>query len=153
VFGNNSNSVASAEAVVMMKEHIIETIGEIRYTISSGGSGGSMLQHQISNAYPGLVDGIQPSASLEDVWSLDTEAQDCSLLVRYFTSSSSLWPDIAQQNTVMDNANELPGTCRGIVNAPAYKLDNSGMNPTSASCTATGGTGFGAQEPWMYDPV
>ena len=153
-FGNNSNSVTSAESVMMLKEHIIETIGEIRYTLASGGSGGTMLQHQITNTYPGLLDGIQPWIGLKDVWTTNTETQDCSLLVRYFESTSPhLWPDITEQNAVMDNANsELPGTCRGIVNS--YQLDTSSMNAMSASCTAEVDAiiGLGTQEPWMYNP-
>ena len=155
ILGNNSNTVTSAESVMMLKEHIVETLGEIRYTLSNGASGGSILQNLIAEAYPGLLNGIQPSATLQDLWSTNTEAQDCSLLVRYFTATSAqLWPDVAQQNAVMDNANELPGTCRGIVSLwPPYQLDDSWMNPTSTSCTAPGGTGFGPHEPWMYDPV
>ena len=155
IMGNNSNSVTSAESVMMLKEHIVESLGEIRYTLSNGTSGGSLLQHLVADAYPGLVNGIQPSEALQDLWTTNTEAQDCSVLVRYFNSApAQLWPSIAQQNTVLDNANELPGTCRGIVSKwPPYQLDDSWMNPTSTSCTAPGGTGFGPHEPWMYDPV
>jgi hypothetical protein len=72
----------------MLKEHIVETLGEIRYTLSNGASGGSILQHLVANAYPGLLDGIQPSATLQDLWTTNTEAQDCGLLVRYFNSTS-----------------------------------------------------------------
>jgi hypothetical protein len=154
ILQNNSNTVTSAESVMMLKEHIIETLGEIRYTMSVGGSGASILQHLIANAYPGLLNGIQPSLSLPDLWTTNTEAQDCSLLVRYFTSTApQLWPDVAQQNAVMDNANELPGTCRGMV-SPFYRVDYAWMNPTSTSCDANVvGGGVPNPEPWMYDPV
>src|SRR4051812_25625658 len=40
----NANRVYNAEVVMMMKEHIIETYGEIRYTIGNGCSGGSIQQ-------------------------------------------------------------------------------------------------------------
>jgi len=155
VLGNNSNSVTSAESIMMLKEHIIETLGEIRYTLANGASGGSILQHLIANTYPGLLNGIQPSATLQDLWTTNTEAQDCGLLVRYFTSTSpGLWPDITQQNAAMGNSNDPPGTCRSIVAPwPPYQLDDSWGNPMSASCTAPFGTGFGPREPWMYDPV
>jgi len=154
ILQNNSNTVTSAESVMMLKEHIIETLGEIRYTMSMGASGASILQHLIANAYPGLLNGIQPFASLPDLWMTNTEAQDCSLLVRYFTSTApQLWPDVAQQNAVMDNANELPGTCRAEV-SPPYNVDNGWMNPTSTSCDANiVGGGVPNPERWMYDPV
>ena len=58
--GMNSNDVVSAEAMLMLKEHIAEAYGPIRYTIGAGSSGGSMQQHQIASDYPGLLDGIQP---------------------------------------------------------------------------------------------
>jgi hypothetical protein len=133
---NNSNTVTSAESVMMLKEHIIETLGEIRYTMSMGASGASILQNLIANAYPGLLDGIQPFATLADLWTTNTEAQDCSLLLRYFTSTAPLlWGDAVQQNTVMDNANDLPGTCRAMTSAP-YSVDIGWMSPTSTSSFA-----------------
>jgi len=155
IHGNNSNSVTSAEAIMMLKEHIVETLGEIRYTLANGASGGSILQHLVANAYPALLDGIQPSATLQDLWTTNTEAQDCGLLVRYFNSTSpGLWPDVTQQNAAMDNSNDPPGTCRSIVAPwPPYQLDDSWGNPMSASCNAPGGTGFGTQQPWMYNPL
>jgi len=155
ILGNNSNTVTSAESIMMLKEHIVETLGEIRYTLSNGVSGGSILQNLITDTYPGLLNGIQPSETLQDLWTTNTESQDCGLLVRYFTSTApQLWPDITQQNAAMDNSNDPPGTCRSIVAPwPPYQLDDSWANPTSTSCTAPGGTGFGPHEPWMYDPV
>ncbi len=154
ILQNNSNTVTSAESVMMLKEHIVETLGEIRYTMSMGASGASILQNLIANAYPGLLNGIQPFATLADLWTTNTEAQDCSLLLRYFTSTAPrLWPDVVLQNAVMDNANELPGTCRAMT-SPPYSVDIGWMNPTSTSCLANvvGGGGPNPQ-PWMYDPV
>ena len=79
--GHNCNTVVSAESVMMLKEHIIENYGEIRYTMSQGGSGGAISQHEVANAYPGLLQGLRPSASYEDMLSGALyEAQDCRLL-------------------------------------------------------------------------
>ena len=39
--------------VMMLKEHIAETYGSIRYTIGAGCSGGSIQQHVIAADYPG----------------------------------------------------------------------------------------------------
>ena len=60
VLGNNCNTVTSAESAMMLKERIAERYGSIRYTIGTGCSGGSIGQHTVANAYPGLVDGIRP---------------------------------------------------------------------------------------------
>ncbi len=105
-YGSSCNSVTSAEAVLMLKEHIAERYGPIRYTIGAGSSGGSMQQQQIASAYPGLLDGIQPMASFADVWELFQEAQDCHLLNRYF-NESLLWLNGVQRNAVLGTAPEL----------------------------------------------
>jgi dienelactone hydrolase len=105
-YGSSCNSVTSAEAVLMLKEHIAERYGSIRYTIGAGSSGGSMQQHQIASAYPGLLDAIQPMASFPDVWELFQEAQDCHLLNRYF-NASPLWLLPTQRYAVFGTAPEL----------------------------------------------
>ena len=46
--GDDANDVVSAEALMMLKEHIAETYGRIRYTIGTGCSGGSIQQHVIA---------------------------------------------------------------------------------------------------------
>ena len=53
---------------MMLKEHIAETYGAIRYTIGTGCSGGSIQQYVIAADYPGLLDGIQPNCSFQDSW-------------------------------------------------------------------------------------
>ena len=145
---------------MMVKERVVETLGEIRYTLAVGSSGGSMQQHLIANAYPGLLDGIQPGASYQDIYTTNTEVQDCSLLLRYFDANPGYWFDVTQQNAVMENANELPGTCQSWT-TPFYLLDEAWMKPTSASCYVPEGppglrpglVGTGVAQPWMYDPV
>src|SRR5581483_2430233 len=52
--GHNCNVVTQAESLVMAKEHVVEAYGEIRYTIGTGCSGGSLTQQQVANAYPGV---------------------------------------------------------------------------------------------------
>lgn len=88
VLGTNCNTWTSAEAVMMLKEHIIEAYGEIRYTMGEGGSGGAIGQHMVANSYPGLLQGIQPTSGYEDVWSTAMEVADCRLLMNYFGQSS-----------------------------------------------------------------
>lgn len=154
VFANNTNSVVSAETVTMVKERIIKEFGEIRFTLSSGDSGGSMQQHMIANAYPGILDGIIPGASFADSWTLNAEVQDCSLLQRYFDLNASLWPSETEMNAVMVNADgQVPGTCKGGLQ---FKLDTGNANPASGSCynlefavLMVGPTPV----PWTFDPV
>jgi hypothetical protein len=86
----NSNHVVAAETVIMGKEHVIERYGEIRYTIGTGCSGGSIMQLQLASLYPGLLDGIQPSCTYPDSYSTGIEVGDCLLLGNYFAS-----PDFA----------------------------------------------------------
>lgn len=82
--GQNCNEVVSAEAVMMLKEHIEEEYGSIRYTIGRGGSGGSIQQNNIASAYPGLLDGLTTDSTFPDAWTTFTDTTDCHLLNRYF---------------------------------------------------------------------
>src|SRR3954451_81074 len=71
--GHNCNIVTQAESLVMAKEHFIEQYGELRYTIGTGCSGGSLAQQQISNGYPGIYQGILPQCSFPDAWTAGQE--------------------------------------------------------------------------------
>ncbi len=110
VLGNNCNTTTSAESVMMLKEHIVETYGEIRYTTAEGCSGGSIGQHMVANDYPGLLQGIQPNCSFSDNWSTGLEVVDCHLLLNYYTAiSPQLWLVPAQQTAV--NGHASPSSC------------------------------------------
>jgi len=98
VQGSNANSVVSAEALMMVKEHLVETYGQLRWTMGEGCSGGSIQQHLIAANYPGLLDGILPNCSYSDLWTTATEVADCGLLVHYFASTPGWTP--AQQAAV-----------------------------------------------------
>jgi hypothetical protein len=84
----NSNRVYNSEALMMTKEHIIETYGEIRYTIGNGCSGGSIQQLTAASIYPGLLDGVQPTCTYPDSETTGMEVSDCVLLVNYFNSQA-----------------------------------------------------------------
>ena len=84
----NSNRVLNAETLMMMKEHIADTYGEIEYTLGNGCSGGSIQQNTAASIYPGLLDGIQPVATtltrsppasrswIASCWSISTRARN-----------------------------------------------------------------------------
>jgi hypothetical protein len=98
----NVNHTVAAEALAMLKEHVVETYGPIRYTIGAGCSGGAIMQQVIAEQYPGLLDGILPGCSYPDVWTTATEVLDCGILLRYFGSVTEQagWTE-AQKAAVM----------------------------------------------------
>ena len=82
----NSNRVAMTETLMMMKEHIIDTYGEVRYTMGNGCSGGSINQNTAASFFPGLTDGIQPTCTYPDSETTGIEVGDCQLLVTYYNT-------------------------------------------------------------------
>ena len=86
VFAANCNDVLAAETAMMVKERFIEAYGPPLFTIGWGGSGGSYQCHQISDNYPGILDGIILGLSFPDVTSsMIFTAADARLLWYYFT--------------------------------------------------------------------
>lgn len=83
-YANSCSDVISAEALMMTKEIITERWGPILYTVGDGGSAGTMQQHMISGAYPGLLNGLMTSLLYEDHWFQVVDSFDCLLLSRYF---------------------------------------------------------------------
>ena len=88
--GHNCNLVTQAESMVMAKERLIEQYGDIRYTIGTGCSGGSLTQQQVANAYPGIYQGILPACSFPDAWSTGQQLVDYHL-VRLYTENPAKW--------------------------------------------------------------
>src|SRR4051795_6970633 len=86
VNGQNTNENVSAEALMMLKEHITESYGSIRYTIGQGCSGGS-YQYMVAAMYPGLLNGIQPNCSYTDLWTTGPDVIDCGLIMHYFEAN------------------------------------------------------------------
>src|SRR6185295_3683162 len=82
----NSNRTLVAETVMMMKEHIVDTYGEVKYVMGNGCSGGSIQQNTVSSIYPGLLDGIQPSCDYPDSITTGMEVLDCVLLVNTYVT-------------------------------------------------------------------
>ncbi|TMG97360.1 MAG: hypothetical protein E6H69_13065 [Betaproteobacteria bacterium] len=72
--------MTAAETIMMVKERIAEVYGPIRYTISTGCSGGSMMQTSPASIMPGLLNGLQPTCSYPDAPSTWIETTDCGLL-------------------------------------------------------------------------
>jgi hypothetical protein len=136
VFGNNCNGVLSAETLMMVKERFIETFGVPVHTIGSGGSGGAMAQYVIAQNYPGLLDGIIPSATFPDHTSYFIESEDCRMLLRPYLNKTALTEE--QKRTI--GGFSTWGTCdRSYANRPGR------LDPTD--CDA------GIPKELRYDPV
>lgn len=80
----NSNRVLVTETTMMMKEHIVNSYGEIKYAMGNGCSGGSINQNTVATIYPGLLDGIQPTCDFPDSITTGIEVSDCVLLVNLY---------------------------------------------------------------------
>ena len=109
IHGENTNDVVSTEAFMMLKEHIIESYGRVRYTIAEGCSGGS---YQLMDAamYPGLLDGLQPNCTYVDLWTTASDVFDCGLLVHYFSGTAPGGPPAAHWAPAIDGHKE-PSNC------------------------------------------
>jgi Tannase-like family of unknown function (DUF6351) len=92
--GHNCNIATQAESMIMAKERLIERYGTLRYTIGTGCSGGSLTQQQVSNAYPGLYQGILPQCSFPDAWSTGQQLAAYNLLRRYLEDPSRWAPGV-----------------------------------------------------------
>ena len=101
--GHNVNIAVQAESMMMLKEHFVETYGEMLYVMGMGSSGGSIAQQWVANAYPGIYDGLIVGASFPDTGTPAVEIEDCGLMLRYF-SDSKLWASGVAWSEVERNA-------------------------------------------------
>ena len=86
--GHNCSLPRQAESMMMAKERLVEQYGPIRYTIGTGCSGGSIAQHTIANAYPGVYQGLVTTCSYPDVLTAGAQFADYHLLRLYFEDPS-----------------------------------------------------------------
>ena len=77
----NSNRVLMSETVMMMKEHISDNYGPIRFTIGSGCSGGSINSNTAASINPGLLDGVTTTCTYPDSETTTLEVGDCVNLI------------------------------------------------------------------------
>jgi Tannase-like family of unknown function (DUF6351) len=151
--GHNCTLPLEAESLVMAKEYLIKHYGTVRYTIGTGCSGGSLAQQWISNAYPGIYQGILPTCSFPDAWSTASQFLDYHLLLSYFKDPSKwglgvAWtpsqenfvmgdPTYGVQNAEVSDAAQFhvavpTDPCAGTTTANRY---NAKSNPGGVRCT------------------
>src|SRR3954449_9858802 len=148
IHGENTNDVVSTESFMMLKEHIIESYGPVRYTMAEGCSGGS-YQLMDEAMYPGLLDGLQPNCTFVDLWTTASDVFDCGLLVHYFSGQAPGGAPIAHWAPAIDGHKE-PSDCAawdatffnysdptnaGHCNLPADQVYNPDTNPGGVRCT------------------
>jgi hypothetical protein len=149
--GHNCNIVTQGESLIMTKERVIDTLGAIRYTIGTGCSGGSLVQQQLANAYPGLYQGILPQCSYPDAWSSAMQYEDYILMLNYFRHPENWGTGVAWDpasigavlghpnpanplsfSTAIPDSGEPTRSCPGV---PTAKVYNETTNPTGVRCT------------------
>jgi len=139
----NCNATVSAESLAMLKEHVGDAMGPIRYTIGAGCSGGSVQIHHIADTYPGLLDAIIPTCSFPDLWTPIAEVADCMLLDRYMDQTSpQLWADPAARQAVLGQGS--PGSCPAFATAFGRVLDPTNNDDPVTACDVP--------TPQMYNP-
>src|SRR5882762_9192495 len=163
----NSNRVLVAETLMMMKEHIVDSYGEIKYTVGNGCSGGSIQQNTAASIYPGLLDGIQPSCDYPDSITTGMEVTDCVLLVNFYAGPvwTALMTGLSQaqinaKKTAINGHLDQLG-CHSWNNAFGFNNKPGNYVPLLVTNPATGAMGFvGAPRnncrlpaALVYDPV
>jgi hypothetical protein len=138
VFGNNCNDLLTAESMMMVKERFIEAFGPPAHTQGFGCSGGSYQQHQITDNYPGLLDGIIPGCSFPEVgFATINVISDAWLLDNYFMNVAppGMWtPEQMRQVTGFLQYATAPN-----VEIGAHRIDPkpaSAADPIGTSCTS-----------------
>jgi hypothetical protein len=151
VFGNNCNDLLTAESMMMVKERFVEAFGPPAHTQGFGCSGGSYQQHQITDNYPGLLDGIIPGCSFPEVgFATINFITDAWLLDNYFmnVAAPGTWtPEQMRQVTgflqyatapnIEIGAHRIdpkPGTT-SCASVPAAQRYDPATNPTGVRCT------------------
>jgi hypothetical protein len=156
--GHNCNVAMEAESLLMGKERLVERYGELRYTIGTGCSGGSIAQSTIANAYPGIYQGLVTTCSYPDTLTAGAQFADYHLMRRYFEDPTRWAPGVVWTPTQMamveghlshvnavvadeglfkaalDPENPCPGTLDPVAGDPSTRYDSE-ANPGGVRCS------------------
>lgn len=141
-YGTHCNDVVSAETVMMLKEHVSETYGDILFTMATGGSGGAHQQNLIASNYPGLLQGIMPSQHFQDTWTPYREFADCGLLAKFYAqraAGGTPWTEVQKAAT---DGHANASTCEGPLQTFMASRTKSYLDPA----VSTGCGGY----PWTW---
>lgn len=119
----NSNRVMMTETVMMMKEHIADHYGPIKFTMGTGCSGGSINANMNASIAPGLLDGFTISCAYPDSETTTIEVNDCVVLAEAYQKPAwttamggYLAPQIAAKKAAINGHPDQTG-CHGWYNA------------------------------------
>lgn len=129
---DNNNEFLATENIMMVKEHLIDTYGEVRYTMADGGSGGSMMQTVPASVMPGLLDGLQTGISYPDAVTTWIETRDCGTLNNFYATAAG--SGISTTARAAINGHPTAGHCSTWV--------SSFINPQDPTRAGNCGTGF-----------
>src|SRR4051794_9848670 len=149
--GHNCNLLTQAESLIMTKERVIDRYGTVRWTIGSGCSGGSLVQQQVANAYPGIYQGITPQCSFTDAWSSAMQYEEYYFGLQFFQDPSRWGPGVLYDpvamraffdhpnlanpvtfTTTIPNSGNPSRSCPGV---PADQVYDAQANPHGVRCT------------------
>src|SRR4051794_16503049 len=149
--GHNCNLIVQAESLLMTKEYAIDQYGTLRWTIGSGCSGGSLVQHQVANAYPGIYQGLTPQCSFTDVWSSAMQYEEYYFGLQYLENPMRWDPGVTYDadattaffdhpnpanpvtfTSVIPNSGEPTRSCTGVPDDQVY---DENTNPKGVRCT------------------
>jgi hypothetical protein len=150
--GHNCNLVTEAESLIIAKEHLIDRYGTLRYTIGTGCSGGSLVQQQVANAYPGIYQGILPQCSFPDAWSTGQQLAAYHFGRLYFENPTRWGTGVVWTPTqiaavdghpnygnvvIFDSVywNALANPSNDCAGVPANDVYNEQTNPRGVRCT------------------
>jgi Tannase-like family of unknown function (DUF6351) len=132
--GHNCNVPIEAESLMMAKERLVEQYGEIRYTIGTGCSGGSIAQHTIANAYPGIYQGLVTTCSYPDTLTAGAQFADYHLMRLYFEDPSRWGNGVAWTPTQMAQVEGHASHANAVV--ADENLYKAALNPEN-DCSGT----------------
>ena len=156
--GHNCNVAMEAESLMMAKERLVERYGELRYTIGTGCSGGSITQHTVANAFPGIYQGLVTTCSYPDTLTAGAQFADYHLMRLYFEDPSRWAPGVVWSPTQMAQVeghashanavtadeglfkaalnpeNDCSGTRDPVADDPSTRYDSE-INPAGVRCS------------------
>jgi hypothetical protein len=136
VNGRRGNGVLQGEALMMIKEYLIERYGVLKWMAGSGGSGGAIQQLVITQMYPGLMDGLMPSLTFPD----STLHTIDSILL------TNLWPKLDKAVWTQEKITAVEGFTPGTARAWNAAYGRLGVPNNAAGCAL-------ADKTLIYDPV
>lgn len=140
----NSNRVLMSETIMMLKEHIGDTLGPIRFTIGSGCSGGSINSNMAGSIQPGLLDGIITTCTYPDSETTAIEVGDCVGLVEAYQKpewlalTAGLTQEQINARKAAINGHPDASACHGWYNAFGTNGRAGLFNPRFVSNNLTG---------------